>query len=163
MRIEYKYEGQIVEFDVLTDDQIEVNATEMAKIFGKKTNDFLKLDSTKAFVEEMKKPFPAKRSDLKSLRFAGNADFESQEEDRSEDFRPLYRSEIGGSEGGGTWMKEVLALKFAAWLHPPFEVWVYRTIRAILRGEYEGGPTRQQRAMMRQEAELKAKANQLQK
>jgi hypothetical protein len=34
----------------------------------------------------------------------------------------------------GTWMHRVLALKFAAWLHPDFEVQVYSTVDHLLYG-----------------------------
>ena len=33
-------------------------------------------------------------------------------------------------------MERSVALKFAAWLSPKFEVWVYKTIDEILFGEY---------------------------
>jgi hypothetical protein len=36
----------------------------------------------------------------------------------------------------GTWMHEILAMKFAAWLDPDFEVWVYFTVREILFESY---------------------------
>ena len=36
----------------------------------------------------------------------------------------------------GTWMHRVLALKFAAWLNPEFEVWVYCTIENLLFERY---------------------------
>ncbi|MEM1121660.1 MAG: KilA-N domain-containing protein, partial [Bacteroidota bacterium] len=32
----------------------------------------------------------------------------------------------------GTWMDEKLALKFAAWLSPNFELWVYDRIQELL-------------------------------
>lgn len=36
----------------------------------------------------------------------------------------------------GTWMHRILALKFAAWLNPDFEIWVYSTIERILFGKH---------------------------
>jgi hypothetical protein len=63
----------VVEFDISGTD-VMVNATEMGKIFGKRPVDFLKQDGTKAFIEELKVPFPAFRSDAESLLNAGNAD-----------------------------------------------------------------------------------------
>ena len=36
----------------------------------------------------------------------------------------------------GTWMHRILALKFAAWLDPAFELWVYTTIDKIIFGNY---------------------------
>ncbi|MDR1371256.1 MAG: KilA-N domain-containing protein, partial [Dysgonamonadaceae bacterium] len=44
---------------------------------------------------------------------------------------------IVSKQKSGTWMHEILALKFAAWLDPDFEVWVYLTIRDILFGAYK--------------------------
>jgi hypothetical protein len=41
---------------------------------------------------------------------------------------------VKSSQKSGTWMHRVLALKFAAWLNPAFELWVYRTIDEILFG-----------------------------
>jgi hypothetical protein len=35
----------------------------------------------------------------------------------------------------GTWMHRILALKFAAWLSPKFELWVYSTIEDLLFGK----------------------------
>lgn len=35
----------------------------------------------------------------------------------------------------GTWMHRVLALKFAAWLDPEFELWVYCTIDKLMFGD----------------------------
>jgi len=32
-------------------------------------------------------------------------------------------------------MNEIAAIKFAAWLNPDFEVWVYKTIKEILFGD----------------------------
>jgi KilA-N domain len=37
----------------------------------------------------------------------------------------------------GTFMHRVLALKFAAWLNPDFELWVYRTIESVIMGKVE--------------------------
>lgn len=85
----------------------------MAKIFGKRIDFFLKAEHTKAFLEA-----------LEFTPFGGNS-------------RPLKRSEIIQTKGqSGTWMHRILALKFAAWLDPKFELWVYQTIDDILFGAY---------------------------
>lgn len=40
------------------------------------------------------------------------------------------------SEGlQGTWVHERLALKFAAWLSPKFELWVYDTIMQVMQSD----------------------------
>lgn len=36
----------------------------------------------------------------------------------------------------GTFMHRILALKFAAWLNPTFELWVYSTIEKLLFGKH---------------------------
>lgn len=39
---------------------------------------------------------------------------------------------VHGGDNAGTWMHEKLALKFAAWLSPRFEVWVFDRIQELL-------------------------------
>jgi len=108
----YDYQGQQIEFD-LNEKSIMVNATEMAKPFGKLPKDFLRTDPTKEFIQE------CLRKDLTPYgEFKTEAD--------------LFRV----SRNGGTWMHRLLALKFAAWLSPQFEVWVYYTIDELLFGKY---------------------------
>ena len=52
---------------------------------------------------------------------------------RNEEKREVLRVVQGGTpELQGTWMDEKLALKFAAWLSPYFELWVYDRIEELL-------------------------------
>lgn len=44
---------------------------------------------------------------------------------------------IQTSNHSGTYFNRILALKFAGWLDPNFEVWVFRTIDKITFGEYD--------------------------
>lgn len=125
-RKELVFEGNIIEFNI-EDENVMVNATEIAKHFGKRPIDFLKLESTKLFIEELKSAIRAKRSEADALRFAGNE--VSTDEN-------IVRSDRGGDSNGVTWMHRQLALKFAAWLSPKFEVWVYQTIESVLFGPY---------------------------
>lgn len=90
-----------------------INATEMAKVFDKKVGNFLQNDSTKNFI----------KSCLKSW----NSSFLKVE--KEEDL-------IVSKQKSGTWMHRVLAIKFAAWLNPDFEVWVFTTIDDILFGHF---------------------------
>ena len=108
-----KFEQNPVTFLLAKENSVMVNATEMAKIFDRKVNEFMSNETTKNFID----------SCLKS----GNSRFIniSKEED-------LYRS----SQKSGTYMHRVLALKFAAWLSPKFELWVYSTIEQLLFGKY---------------------------
>jgi hypothetical protein len=84
----------------------------MAKPFGKRVHDFLRLAQTKTFIE------------LLETRYADSLNAE----------REVLRVVQGGirPELQGTWMDEKLALKFAAWLSPEFELWVYDRIQELL-------------------------------
>lgn len=111
--IPFEYEGQQIEFD-LSNSNIMVNATEMAKAFDAKVNEFMSNETTKKFISEC----------LKS----GNSRFISVEKEED-----LFISR----QKSGTWMHRILALKFAAWLNPKFELWVYATIDDLLFGTYK--------------------------
>jgi hypothetical protein len=98
-----------VDFEPAGSENIMVNATQMAKIFGKRLDHFLRSDHANEFITV-----------LEFTPFGGNS-------------RPLKRDEIIQSRGqSGTWMHRILALKFAAWLDTKFELWVYSTIDKIL-------------------------------
>lgn len=119
--IEFQFDNQVVEFN-LSGEDVMANATEMGKIFGKEPYDFLKQEGTKRFIAELKSAFPAFRSDPASERNAGNEVLSDEN---------VVQTDRGG-EGGSTWMHRQLALKFAAWLDPRFEVWIYQTIDKLL-------------------------------
>lgn len=81
-----------------------INATEMLKVFPKKRmNDFTNSKQTQAFIEVLE----------------GKTEI------------PVLVVNHGGKHPG-TWMHETLALKFAAWLSPDFELWVYERIKELL-------------------------------
>ena len=106
--LQFIYHNHNIEF-LQGGDKVMVNATQMAKVFNRRLDHFLKTDNTKAFIRE-----------LEFTLFGGNSE-------------PLKRDEIIKSRGqSGTYMHRVLALKFAAWLDPKFEVWVFSVIDKIL-------------------------------
>lgn len=77
-------------------DNEMVNATDMIKSFpNKRMNDFLSNQQTNDFIKVL------------TLK-AGNT---------------VFKTEPG--RYGGTWMNKLLAYKFAAWLSPEFELFVY--------------------------------------
>lgn len=108
-----EYRDETIEFLPESKNNVMVNATQMAKIFDKRVDVFLKSDHAKAFIEV-----------LEFTPFGGNSS-------------PLKRDEILQTKGqNGTWMHRVLALKFAAWLDPAFELWVYTQIDNLLNEHY---------------------------
>lgn len=109
----FEFNGAEIEFD-FSPSKVMVNATEMAKIYDKQVIAFLRNDDTKSFISECLK---SENSHFLGVR---------KEED-------LFVSK----QKSGTWMHRVLAIKFAAWLDPAFELWIYRTIDDLMFGRYK--------------------------
>lgn len=111
--VHFIYNETEVDFLPGGNDDLMVNATQMAKIFGKDVFQFTRIDDTKRFIEACLKP-----------QNCGLLGIEKEED------------LIISRQKSGTWMHRVLALKFAAWLDPDFEVWVFSTIDKIILGHY---------------------------
>jgi hypothetical protein len=106
--INFDYEGNPIGFTM--DETVTVNATEMAKPFGKQTNDWLRLTSTEEFLNT-----------LENIRFSNEPTGKSR------------RSELVKTVNGiGTWMHEDVALEFARWLSPKFGIWCNDRIKELL-------------------------------
>ena len=104
----FDYEGHPVTFEFVEGNKM-VNATQMAKTFGKRVDNFMRLKGTKDYILLLKSRY----SDVRE--------------------REVVRIVQGGTpELQGTWIDEKLALKFAAWLSPEFELWVYDRIFELL-------------------------------
>ena len=113
-----------ITFDLTRDNGMMINATEMAKVFGRQASKFLENEGTRLFIESCLKKQNSAFLNVNSelTPFGGSS-------------TPLKREEILLNVNGvGTWMHRILALKFAAWLDPDFEVWVYSTIEDLLFG-----------------------------
>lgn len=83
-----------------------VNATEMAKPFGKSTKDWLRLKSTKDLIDTL--------SAVRQISLTGL----------------VFVNQGGGSQG--TWMHEDVAMEFARWLSPKFAIWCNDRIKELL-------------------------------
>lgn len=111
--LDFIYNETTISFEQTGKDDVMVNATEMAKVFGKRVDVFLKAEHVTDFINE-----------LELTPFGG----------RSE---PLKRDEILKTRNGvNTFFHRILALKFAAWLDIKFEIWVWNTIDSIILGHY---------------------------
>lgn len=130
-RLEYQFGEHIIEF--LFQDDLMVNATEMAAAYGKRSVDFLKNPSTQKLISALEKTsIRANRSENFSLRFAGNEGLGGETKHRSADLVPLLIVQKGGEEGGATWMHRYLAIDFAMWLDIDFKIWILRKIDELL-------------------------------
>lgn len=115
MIVKKSFGGAEVAFEPsIINGNVMVNATQMAKVFNKEVSGFLKTEQTenfiKAFCQTEDLPF--------ENEFSANG--------------KLIKIVKGHHSINGTWMHRIVALKFAAWLDPLFEVWVFKTIDEIL-------------------------------
>lgn len=100
----FNYQGSSVTFQI-GDGDVMVNASEMVRAFPtKRTNDFTSLKQTQEFVDLLK----------------------------TKTEKTVLTVNHGGSNPG-TWFHQKLALKFAAWLSPEFELWVYDRIEELMK------------------------------
>ena len=98
----FQYNGSPITFQM--GDCVMVNATEMAKPFGKNASHWLRNDSTKEFITELAPLRNRKGSDLVQV-----------------------------ANGVGCFMHEDVAMEFARWLHPGFAIWCNDRIKELLK------------------------------
>ena len=101
----FQYNGSPITF--YKDDNVMVNATEMAKPFGKLVGDWLRLKATTEFTEAL------------------SADMHIP-------ISALIQVVKGGNSEQGTWLHEDVALEFARWLSPSFAIWCNKRIKELL-------------------------------
>ena len=87
-------------------DNVMVNATQMAKSFGKEPKFWLMNQSTTDYLNELSKVRNLTLTDLVQVTKGGN--------------------------NPGTWMHEDVALEFARWLSPAFAIWCNDRIKELL-------------------------------
>jgi len=107
-------DGKEITFDVsqlVKNDSIMVNATEIAKFFGKTPKDWLRTQDTKDYI-----------SALSSWENMPNENLVSVKQ---------------GGKHQGTWIHNKLAISFARWLNPNFAVQCDIKIRELLNEEQE--------------------------
>jgi hypothetical protein len=105
MKIE-KFKDRLIAFDFESE---MVNATDMLRAFpNKRMSDFLKLTQTEEFIEAIK-------SDNDYSRLTDN------------EILTIIRGNFSNGKSQGTWMCRILALKFAGWLDPKIELFIYKT------------------------------------
>lgn len=98
----FQYNGSPITFQM--GDCVMVNATEMAKPFGKNASHWLRNNSTKEFITELAALRNRKGSDLVQV-----------------------------ANGVGCFMHEDVAMEFARWLHPGFAIWCNDRIKELLK------------------------------
>ena len=103
----YAYQGSEVTFS--NGDNVMVNATQMAKAFGKTPKDWLRTEQAQRMIEAISNRQKCTFADLQVVR-------------------------NGAPEnGGGTWFHEDVALVFAQWLSPEFYLWCNDRIKELIK------------------------------
>ena len=100
----FQYNGSPITFQ--KGDSVMVNATEMAKPFGKRCNDFLSTKQTNELISSLSAKTGIPATGLVTVNQGGN--------------------------NQGTWLHEDLALIFAQWLSPDFYLWCNDRIKELL-------------------------------
>lgn len=98
----YDYKGSQISF--ISGENVMVNATQMAKPFGKNAGHWMRNQSTQEFINELAALRNCKGSDLVKIE-----------------------------NGIGCWMHEDVALEFARWLSPAFAIWCDDRIKELLK------------------------------
>lgn len=83
-----------------------VNATEMAKAFGKRTRDWLRSQQAKEYIKALCEARKCASQDLVIVK--------------------------KGTRIQGTWLHSDLAIEFARWLSPEFSIWCNDIIKALM-------------------------------
>lgn len=109
--IPFEYEGQAVRFN----DEGWLHATEIAERFGKEPAQWLRLDSTKEYIERL--------TDRMAKSNVGKSHI------------TLVKTRRGNTSTSGTWLHPKLAVKFARWLSVDFEIWCDEQIDALVRSD----------------------------
>lgn len=102
----FEYKGTPITFQI-GNGEVMLNATEMAKPFGKRPNDYLNLPSTKQLIEAVTRKNGIAHSEIVTTLKGGN--------------------------NQGTFLNEDLALDFAQWLNIDFKLWCNDRIKEIMK------------------------------
>lgn len=101
----YSYKGSQISFE--NGNNVMINATQMARPFGKQPIFWLNNQSTTDYLNELSKLRNLSLADLVQVTKGGN--------------------------NAGTWMHEDVALEFARWLNPAFAIWCNDRIKELLK------------------------------
>ena len=109
--IPFDYGGQAVRFNA----DGWLHATKIAERFGKEPAQWLRLDSTKEYIDRLSERM--EKSNVGKSHIT------------------LVKTRRGNTSTSGTWLHPKLAVKFARWLSVDFEIWCDEQIDALVRSD----------------------------
>jgi hypothetical protein len=142
--LEFSYDDKIIHF-LMNDDNVMVNATEMANVFGKRVDDYTRLESTQKLIKGINRNY-FNHSDVSDYNLEKNennhADVRDYNLEKNENNHADVRDYnleniVSSNKKRGTYMHRILALDFAAWLDIDFKIWIYSVIEKIIFGYYK--------------------------
>lgn len=116
--LQYIYKGDNIDFAMKENQSVMINATQMAGIFNKRTDHFLKSDHAKNYIKALE-------------------EFIKMEINQTPNGVRIISKVVENRGRNGVFFERRLALKFAAWLDVSFELWIYSTIDKIILGSYK--------------------------
>lgn len=103
----FSFNGNDVLFDIK--DDVMVNATQLAKIYGKRPNDYLSLPTTNQLINAITRKYGISENQL-------------------------VISKAGSSHnGGGTWMHRLIVVDFCQWLDIDLKLWCTEKLDELMR------------------------------
>ncbi|MFK7907001.1 MAG: KilA-N domain-containing protein [Chitinophagales bacterium] len=121
----FEYNQHKITFD-FGDGNRMINATEMAKVFNKKVNNFLRQKSTENYIKALTEHLMKKKNKSETLISVS----------LQEQIIRVVKGNFSNGHAQGTWMHRTLALRFAQWLDPKFAIWVDEKIQELLHQGY---------------------------
>ena len=128
----FNYEGNAITFQ--TGNGVMVNATEMAKTFGKRVPEWTRLQSTKDFLDNLWTIRSGQDPEVQKMHY----DVEQYDDEGLNHILKCFDSDLHlivtsfGGQKQGTWMHEDVALEFARWLSPKFAIWCNDRIKELI-------------------------------
>jgi hypothetical protein len=104
-RFVFRFEGKAMAYE-LSDGYLMVNLTEMAKPYGRDPIDFLRLQQTKLYIEELEKLFCNTGTPIVSADESINSE---------------------------VWGHQKLALLLGTWLSPEFYIWINERTKELIK------------------------------
>lgn len=122
----FQYEGHPVTFIPGIDKSVMTNATQMAKPFGKRPVDWLRLPATTEFINSLLKAKYSQTSEYQQYLSKCENLTSLNINELQELFPALIKTVKGGTIGSveqGTWFNRDITMEFARWLNPMFAIW----------------------------------------
>jgi anti-repressor protein len=126
----FNYMGNEITF--LNGESVMINATEMARVFGKEVRQWFANAETHEFIHAL-----ADHKGLQPQELPKGGKLTSLNTSTLANAYPslimVVKGGIPGSVKQGTWMHEDLAIEFARWLSPKFAIWCNDRIKELMR------------------------------